>query len=93
MDGIPSTAKITFGPVTPGTKEQYGDRTKALRIYTTANNQLAVFLNVESFRDMSLTVKEERVNKKLKSDATVGPNGKLDESQYEETRTWEEVSV
>lgn len=101
VDGIPSTAKITFGPFSPGkpTTDQYGrksstgDNTKALRIYTTAQNQLAVFLDVQSFRDLSLTVKERKTNVKLRKDATVGPNGKYTDDQYEETYEWVELEV
>lgn len=86
VEDIPANAKITYGPIQPG-KESYRSG-NALRIYTAANNQLAVFVDVESFRDLSLTVKERKVTKKARSDAEVGPNGATSEDSYEETYEW-----
>lgn len=48
---IPDNAKITYGGVRP---DQPGLKTNTLRIYTSANNQLAVFQGVLSFHDLSL---------------------------------------
>lgn len=61
---IPADAKVTFGPVSPGK----GFHTEnALRIYTSQQNQLAVFVGVKEFRDLSLTIKEQRIKRKSKS--------------------------
>lgn len=92
VDDIPANAKITFGPVQPG-KQGYGGEGNALRIYTTAGNQLGVFLDVVSFRDLSLKVKQRKVTKKLKSNAEIGPNGKVSEDSYEETYEWNTVEL
>lgn len=89
IEGVPSGAKITFGPVQPGSKEYGGDRTNCLRIYTTANNQLAVFVGVTEFRDLDLTVKTRRIKEKQKRSAEHGPNGSSVETATEETYTWE----
>lgn len=91
IENIPSTARITFGPVTPG-KQNYGDNPNALRIYTTANNQLAVILNVTDFRDLSLDVKMRKTTKKIREDAQRGPDGEYRKSDYEETHEWVEVN-
>lgn len=58
ISGIPANAKVTFGKVNPATDGRFaGDANPyALRIYTSQNNQLAVFLNVVEFRDESLKV-------------------------------------
>ena len=65
VSDIPKDAKITYGPVSPG-KNGYGSE-NALRIYTSASNQLAVFVGVKEFRDEALTVQTQRVDKKSKS--------------------------
>lgn len=91
VEGVPANAKITFGPVNPGKPGYHGDNMNALRIYTSANNQLAVFLNVTSFRDLSLTVKERQVTRKVRSDAKRGPDGRVSEDSYEETYEWVEA--
>lgn len=55
VDNIPADAKITYGGLRP---DQPGAKTNTLRIYTSQNNQLAVFRNVEWFRDKSLNIKD-----------------------------------
>ena len=91
IEDIPANARITFGPVTPGGKSY--DNPNALRIYTTANNQLAVVLNVTDFRDLSLGVKQRKTTKKVREDAERGPDGEFRKSDYEETHEWVEVSA
>lgn len=71
---IPDNAKITYGPVSPG-KMTYGSG-HALRIYTSANNQLAVFKDVESFRDLSLEVLVREVTVNTNTEDTFGANGR-----------------
>lgn len=91
---IPANAKITFGKLQPGERDGYGSGGgNALRIYTTTNNQLAVFCGVKSFRDLSLTVKEQKVTRKLRSDVQAGPNGTFKDEDYEQTYEWETVEV
>lgn len=87
IEGVPHNAKITFGPIQPG-KQDYGSK-NCLRIYTTANNQLAVFVGVSWFRDMSLVVRAKKVKEKQKRSAEFGPNGTTVETETEETYTWE----
>lgn len=91
VSGIPDNAKITFGALQPG-KDSY-DRSTALRVYTTANNQLAVFTDVASFRDLSLTIQERKVTKASEGRSEVGPDGEVRESQSETTYEWVEVSA
>jgi hypothetical protein len=90
VDGIPANAKITFGALQPG-KDSF-DRTKALRIYTTANNQLAVFTGVESFRDLSLKVRERRVLTNSESTSVVDPDGSHKSSEVSVSYEWAEVA-
>lgn len=92
VDNIPATAKITFAKANPAEKG-YGDNPMALRIYTSANNQLAVFLNVTDFRDLSLGVRERKVTKKLREDAISGPDGEFSGTEYEKTVEWKEVDI
>jgi hypothetical protein len=64
VSGIPPGAKITYGPISPGS-QRVSDNGNALRIYTSAQNQLAVFTDVREFRDLSLTVEDECVTAKV----------------------------
>ena len=58
VDNIPKDAKITYGGLRP---DQPGSRTNTLRIYTSQQNQLAVFRDVIWFRDMSLELTERDI--------------------------------
>lgn len=64
VSGIPDGAKITYAGLRPDTP---GGKTNTLRIYSTSRgeNQLAVFRDVVSFVDMSLTVSEDLPVKKV----------------------------
>lgn len=64
VGGIPDDAKITYGGLRP---DQPGGKTNTLRIYKgsgTAANQLAVFRDVVSFHDTSLTITDGGTPKK-----------------------------
>ena len=89
VEGIPTNAKITYGPVQPGGKG-YGQE-NALRIYTSQNNQLAVFLSVVSFRDLSLTVKVEKVQTEKSRLSERGAKGAKSEAHVKSTVEWEEA--
>lgn len=89
VSGIPSNAKITFGPVTPGAKGWNGN---ALRIYTSQQNQLAVFQHVRSFRDLSLTLHKQRVNESKVSETTRDKDGLRSSSDNEVSYEWETVA-
>lgn len=90
VEGIPGNAKVTFGQVQPGV---HGYGQNALRIYTAESNQLAVFCDVQSFRDLMLTVKEQVVHRRLKDNAVSGPNGNYGDSEYEVEYFWDEVAL
>lgn len=91
VEDIPSNAKITFGALNPGSKDYGPSRDTAVRIYTTAGNQLAVFRNAESFRDLALTVKVRAV--KTASSESVESNSKGVRRQAASTTEfeWEQV--
>lgn len=89
ISGIPHNAKITYGPVNPGSKSY--TETYALRIYTTANNQLAVYVGVSEFRDLSLTEKVKRVHRSESAGSEDGPKGKRATATRNESYEWEEV--
>lgn len=71
VEDIPDSAKITFGPVQPG-RQGYGSD-NVLRIYTSQSNQLAVFRHVESFRDLSLSLKVREITSVMTAKEHVGP--------------------
>jgi hypothetical protein len=62
---VPSDWKVTFGPLVVGGNRNRGDRQfkipVALRFYENEKQQRAVFLDVISFRDLSIPVLEEKV--------------------------------
>src|SRR5690606_27107726 len=61
VKGIPGDAKITFGRVNPS-DQRWNGNDYCLRIYTSRENQLAVFTGVAEFRDLALTVERQVVN-------------------------------
>lgn len=63
VSNIPANAKITYGPISPGRGDFNSGN--ALRIYTSQQNQLAVFTDVKEFQDLSLTVENECVTQKI----------------------------
>jgi hypothetical protein len=65
VSGIPANAKITFGLIVPGSSRDFANKEYGLRIYTSAQNQLAVFTDVKEFQDTSLTVEDECVTAKV----------------------------
>lgn len=74
VNGIPASAKITFGPVQPG-RNGYSSE-NVLRIYTSQSNQLAVFRNVASFRDLTLDVQVREVIASESIEEATGPDGR-----------------
>jgi len=55
---VPTSWKVTFGLFAPGSQSNGGK--SALRFYEgSKENQRAVFMDVESFRDASITIEEE----------------------------------
>jgi hypothetical protein len=60
---VPAKWKVTFGPAVPGKPGQTGgqERHYALRFYETKDRQRAVFTDVRTFRDDSISI-EERVS-------------------------------
>jgi len=57
---VPSSWKVTYGPIAPGSKSLYdanGAGGCALRFYEAENKQRACFRDVESFHDLSLDIK------------------------------------
>lgn len=91
VSGIPANAKITYGPVSPGSREYGGRDGNALRIYTTTNNQLAVFVGVQEFRDLSLTVQEQKVISTGSHESERGPKGSRSKSEAVEAVEWEDA--
>lgn len=87
---IPATAKITYGPVSPGTQRPYGESGNCLRIYTSQQNQLAVFINVQEFRDLSLTVERQTTRKLTAEQSENGPKGRKRTAVEEVELEWEE---
>lgn len=90
VSGIPENAKVTFSKVNPGSERGFGDP-YALRIYTTQSNQLAVFVGVTEFRDLSLAVESRSLTKKTKAKSVHDGDGNVVESQdqFEAEYAWE----
>lgn len=76
LGGVPENAKITFAPIQPS-KAGYEQKPNALRIYTSGNNQLAVFVDVVEFRDESLWLErqvKDRLHTQTEKDNGLGSN-------------------
>lgn len=91
VEGIPDDAKITYGPMTPGSKSYQGNE-RTLRIYTSQTNQLAVFVGVTSFRDLSLTISRRQVTNSGETTSVQGPDGKFYQATADETYEWVQES-
>lgn len=91
VEGIPDDAKITYGPMTPGSKSYQGNE-RTLRIYTSNTNQLAVFVGVSAFRDLSLTIKKRKITSRGGTHSVVGPDGTSHNVTSASTWEWVEDS-
>lgn len=85
---IPANFKVTFGPLTPGSK--FGSA-YALRVYESDTKQRAVFVDVTSFRDLSIPYRKYVKNTKSASQSE--HTDKRDSHSSETQRSDEWVSV
>lgn len=86
---IPANFKVTFGPLTPGSK--FGGGAYALRVYESDTKQRAVFVGVDSFRDLSIPYR--RYVKNTKSNSQSEHTSKKDSASSEVVRSDEWVEV
>jgi hypothetical protein len=78
---IPSGAKVTFAPISPADRGGYADgKSYALRIYESQSQQLAAFVGVRWFRDLSLKVERQFTTE------TGSEEWRIDEDSSEVTR-------
>lgn len=89
VSNIPSDAKITYAPVQPGSRDY--NTGNALRIYTSKENQLAVFTNVQEFRDLTLKVQEQTEKVKAKRKSETNSDGSILEVEETVELEWEDV--
>lgn len=82
---IPANWKVTFGPLTPGSK--YGG-SYALRVYESETKQRAVFVDVTSFRDLSIPYMKYVKNSRSTTESQSGSGGNLASSQTEFSDEW-----
>lgn len=83
---VPSSWKVTYGPVSPGSK--YGGGDNVLRFYEAENKQRALFTNVREFRDLSIEVVSQKIEKRRKSAQVISDNMLESADQYEEEASW-----
>lgn len=85
---IPEEWKVTFGPAAAGIARSEGRVPLALRIYETEKLQRAIFTDVESFRDMSIPIREKRINTQTK-DGFVEVDGARKRTSFQaQTMEW-----
>lgn len=60
---IPEAYRVTYGPISPGTKGGYSAGAMCLRVYEDTTHQRMLISNVLSFRDTSLPVLRAAVRK------------------------------
>lgn len=88
---VPSSWKVTFGPLAPGSKgyENNGEKGLCLRLYENKDQQRAVFTGIASFRDTSFSVEERVVHRRNERAQRETPNGMKDfvvQAEYAEWR-------
>lgn len=93
---VPSSWKVTFGPISPGSKNynENGRGGMCLRFYESANKQRACFTDVESFRDMGINVMEKVTKVEQQRAYRDTPEGRRDftvEAHVSEWRNADEV--
>jgi ATP/maltotriose-dependent transcriptional regulator MalT len=81
---IPADAKVTFSSVNPSSR----DYDKALRIYQNEKQQLACFVNVQWFRDLSLIVEREVIEEDGKTMWTNDEDNEVSQRSVKRTRTF-----
>lgn len=87
---IPDSYKVTFGKLQPGERGYDGN---ALRIYETKEKQRACFVNVVSFRDLSIPVKKriKTVEEKGRSKRDSRGNAESKHTTVVRESEWEEA--
>lgn len=85
---IPESWKVTYGPVSPGSKYGGGEG-NALRVYEGTDKQRAIFLNVKSFRDLSIPIMRLYVKSEGKDEWERDTEGNSsNKSKTNVTREW-----
>lgn len=85
---IPETWKVTFGPVSPGSKGGYASGGNCLRVYESDTKQRAIFLDVVSFRDLSIPVQRLVVREEGKEKWEVDNGNRKRSSSVKAERRW-----
>lgn len=88
---VPAEWKLTFGPICPGSKDGSLNSSGAiaLRLWEGAKeNQRAAFTGVESFRDASIEIEEERTQVSEQAVRAKTPLGEKDIIMRGEVREW-----
>jgi hypothetical protein len=83
---IPANWKVTFGPLAPGSK--FGSGGYALRVYESETKQRAVFVGVDSFRDLSIPYRKYVKNAKSQSQAMSSDKKRSSSSEVEFSDEW-----
>lgn len=86
---IPANFKVTFGPLTPGSK--FGGGQYALRVYESETKQRAVFVDVSSFRDLSIPYRRFVKNTKAHAESESSSKGRSASSEVQFSDEWVEV--
>lgn len=75
---VPSAWKVTFGPLTPGSKDHASNGKPCLRFYESNTQQRMVITDVVSFRDTWIKVEEKRISGKRQTLYRDTPDGRKD---------------
>jgi hypothetical protein len=86
---VPANWKVTFGPLAPGSK--YGGG-YALRLYESETKQRAVFVDVTSFRDLSIPYRKYVKNTKARDAFDKNSQGEVSSSIREHSDEWVPVN-
>lgn len=87
---VPANWKVTFGPLSPGSK--FGGGGYALRLYESETKQRAVFVDVSSFRDLSIPYRKYVKNVKSRAEHESNSKGHSSSQQAEFADEWVAVN-
>ena len=88
---VPETFRVTYAPTVMGQKG-YGGSEMALRFYEAENKQRAIFVGVQSFRDLSLPLRKKVRRVEGKTEFKIGPDGSELHEQETIDEEWGEVN-
>lgn len=86
---VPAEWKVTYGPIQPGGRSEFGGRGNYVRFYESDKQQRAVFADVLELLDSSIPIK--RMTQVIDSNSSMKKSSNKIEHEDSTEYNWEEV--